>query len=139
MSKTVLGRNLAALLRGAKVRGPAATRRTLDVANAETIGPGLRTLLKSIEAEGALPKPGDGPKEPRIHLDCFAAIPAWYFFGADLALLFLAAGLVWPAAAAPGTGKIVLAGMAVLLGALLSIAPFYRALRSTVRGRTSVT
>jgi hypothetical protein len=126
MSKSVIGRNLGALLRGTKVSQPATTRTALDAAKDQTIGPGLRSLLIGAEAEEGSSRSDDLPKERFPFLGGFAAMPAWYFFGADLALLFLASVLVWPAVVAPATGKVVLAGMAVVTGTLLSIIPFVR-------------
>ncbi|MCI0533769.1 MAG: hypothetical protein L0Z50_00930 [Verrucomicrobiales bacterium] len=122
MSKTVLGRNLGALLAGTKTAESTRAGQTPESANAEALGPGLRKLLKGVE--GMSPESVDGFKEKGTTLSGLATVPAWYFFGADLLLLLLASFLVWPGVA--GTGKMVLAMISVIMGALLAIVPFLR-------------
>src|SRR5262245_34621268 len=126
MPKTVLGRSLGALLGTTKVPARATVPANRDPANGDKIGPGLETLLRTVRAIEALPSPDTRPRAFRGDLGDLAAIPAWYFFGADLALLFFAAILVWPRAAELSPAKFVLAGIMVVLGALLAVIPFLR-------------
>jgi len=126
MSKTVLGRSLGALLGGRKPAGSSSEGRSdQDAASDQMISAGLRTLLKRDEAQAAI-------QSAPLHdgrfafMDGLADVPAWYFFGADLLLLALAAFLVLQGAVAPGPSTFFFAGIAVATGALLSIVPLVR-------------
>jgi len=133
MSKRALGRNLDALLNGKKGSKRATAGVTQETANGERVGPGLKRLLNGFGGEARVPNPIDGAKKHGAFRKGFVSIPAWYFFGADLALLLMACVLISPATV-PQPGNILLAGIAVVTGALVSLVPFVQSSKSWQRG-----
>ena len=123
MSKTVLGRGLATLMRGGKTRAAAKAVCSPDSPPNGQLGKrGFDSLLQ------ATPEPSPSAlsgaeADPCETLLRFELIPGWYFFGADLLLLLLATAMISFGPTPMSGGRILVAGMAVSLGAMFSLIP----------------
>lgn len=104
MAKPVLGRGLGKLMDGDKVAGQNAP---ITPSEPEPrVGRGMGTLLD----------PAENPEAPPASL-----LPVWFFFAADLLLLFLTIAVCSASPKPLGFGTILFCVLTVGLGALLAI------------------
>ncbi len=125
VAKPVLGRKLDVLLNGDRIAGKTdAASPAMPASGEPLVGPGVGALFKGFQTDDktkAAASPFKGMTEPGVWK--LWNMPAWYFWGADLVLLSLAAVILLKSSSPPSWPQVLLCGLAIALGAALGLAP----------------
>ena len=107
MTKPGLGKGLGKLMSGDKVAGTDDLPTTAEIVR-PAFGRGVNTLMQGS------PEAADPPAQKPL-------LPAWFYYGADLLLLFLSVAVAFSSEKPLSTGPIIFCAICILIGIILAL------------------